>query len=130
ASSLAEELGRLFASPDPELRDDLAYSILTVWIARPGFLQSADLQALADEWSSNLKDGIGESGTDSVLKRSFSALCPASIGERDAKTPFLGEARYHQIVAAAVAYLQAERDLRGNDAGLRWCHTTAHASDH
>jgi hypothetical protein len=129
ASTLAHELGGLFASPDPELRDDLAYSMLTVWIGRPGVLQSADLQAFADEWSSDLEDGIGESGTNSVLKRSFSALCLASIAERDAKAPFLGDARYHKLVEQAIAYLQAERDLRGYDAKLGWIHATAHTAD-
>jgi hypothetical protein len=128
ASALAHELSSLLASPDPELRDDLAYSILARWIHR-GNLQSVDLQSLADEWQNNLKDGIGESATNSVLKRSFSALCLASIAERDAKSTFLGTSRYHQLVASAIAYLRSERDLRGYDAKLGWIHATAHTSD-
>src|SRR5437867_1511470 len=68
ASALAHEVSGVLASPDPELRDDLAYSILARWIARPNILQPDDLRALADEWTNNLKDGIGESGTNSVLK--------------------------------------------------------------
>jgi hypothetical protein len=129
ASVLAHELSGLLASPEPELRDDLAYSILTRWISRMNVLQPDDLRALADEWTSNLKEGIGESGTNSVLKRSFSALCLASITEREAKAPFLGASRYRQLLAAAAAYLQAERDLRGYDAQLGWIHATAHTAD-
>jgi len=129
ASALAHELSRLLASSDPELRDDLAYSILARWIGRPGILQPDDLLALADKWMSNLKDGIGESGTNSVLKRSFSALCLSLIAEREAKTPFLGTSNYHQLVTAAVTYLQTERDLRGYDAKVGWIHATAHTSD-
>ena len=129
ASALAQELSQLLASPDPELRDDLAYSILARWIARPNILQPADLTALADEWRANLKSGIGESGTNSVLKRSFSALCLSSIAEREAKTPFLGAARYHQLLADALTYLQSERDLRGHDANLGWIHASAHTAD-
>ena len=129
ASALAQELSGLLASPDPELRDDLAYSIFARWIRRPGILQPDDLRELAAEWMRNLNDGIGESGNDSVLKRSFSALCLSLIAEREAKTPFLGAAQYHQILAAAVAYLQSERDLRGYDARLGWIHATAHTSD-
>src|ERR1700752_945325 len=34
ADALAHELSALLASPDPELRDELAYSILTTWIYR------------------------------------------------------------------------------------------------
>ena len=73
ASALAHELSGLLASPDSELRDDLAYSILTRWI-RAGKLSNEDLISLSDEWRSNMKKNIGESGNDSVLQRSFSAL--------------------------------------------------------
>ena len=129
AAALARELSQLLGSPDPELRDDLAYSILARWIARPNILQPPELQMLADEWRANLKSGIGESGTNSVLKRSFSALCLSSIAEREAKAPFLGEPRYHQLLSDAVAYLQSERDLRGYDAKLGWIHANAHTAD-
>jgi len=129
ASALARELSQLLASPDPELRDDLAYSTLAHWIARPNILQPSDLQTLTDEWRANLKSGIGESGTNSVLKRSFSALCLSSIAEREVKAPFLGEARYHQLLADAITYIQAERDLRGYDAKLGWIHANAHTAD-
>jgi hypothetical protein len=129
ASALAHELSALLASPDSELRDDLAYSILADWIARPNVLQTEQLLPLADEWRENLKSGIGEAETNSVFKRSFSALCLASIAEREAKSPFLGASRYHQLVADAVAYLRAERDLRGYDAKLGWIHATAHTAD-
>ena len=129
APALAHELGSLLASADSELRDDLAYSILAHWIARPNILQPEQLLPLEDEWRKNLKSGIGETGTDSVLKRSFSALCLASIAERDSKQPFLGPSRYHQLVAEATEYLQTERDLRGYDAKLGWIHATAHTAD-
>ncbi len=129
AWALTRELSQLLGSPDPELRDDLAYSILTRWIYRPNILQAPDLLTLADEWRANLKSGIGESGTNSVLKRSFSALLLSSIAERDSKTPFLGETRYHQLLADAITYLESERDLRGYDATLGWIHANAHTAD-
>src|SRR6266478_6568665 len=129
AVTLSRELSQLLGSPDPELRDDLAYSILEHWIYRLNILQTADLLALTDEWRANLKIGIGESGTDSVLKRSFSALCLSLMAEREVKTPFLGEQRYHQLLADALTYLQSERDLRGYGAKLGWIHATAHTAD-
>ena len=111
AAKLSNELSALLASTDSELRDDLAYSILARWIAR-GVLPDQQLLSLADDWDANLKRGIGEMGTNSVLLRSFSALCLAAIAEREAKKPFLDEPRYHKLVADGVTYLQAERDLR------------------
>jgi hypothetical protein len=129
ADTLSHELSTLLASPDPELRDDLAYSILARWIYRPNILSTPQLIALTDEWRANLKAGIGEINTDSVLHRSFSALCLSSMAAREVKTPFMGAPRYHQLVAEAVSYLQAERDLRGYDAKLHWIHSTAHTAD-
>ena len=128
ADVLAHELSALLASPDPELRDDLAYSILGHWILR-GNLSTPALLALTDEWRNNLSRGLGERGTDSVLLRSFSALCLSEMAKREAKSPFMGAERYHRLVAEAVEYLLAERDLRGYDATLHWIHATAHTAD-
>jgi hypothetical protein len=128
ADALSQELSPLLASPDPELRDDLAYSILARWIYR-GKISTPQLIVLTDEWRANLKSGLGEIGTNSVLKRSFSALCLSSMAAREAKSPFMGAERYHQLVAESVAYLRAERDLRGYDAKLHWIHSTAHTAD-
>lgn len=128
ADALAAELSSLLASPDPELRDDLGYSILGTWILH-NQLSPATLISLTDEWKSNLKSGIGDAGTNSVLQRSFSALCLSEIAKREAKSPFLGARRYHDLVGDAIEYLQAERDLRGYDATLHWIHATAHTAD-
>src|SRR5271156_4365929 len=115
AVALAHELSVYLGSPDPELRDDLAYSILDVWIIERPQLSRQELIPFEEEWSANLKVGMGESGTDSVLKRSFSALMLSSIARRDLKTQFLGEVRYHALLNDAIFYLTNERDLRGYD---------------
>ena len=129
ADALSQELSAMLASPDPELRDELSYSILVRWIYRLNILSTQRLIALTDEWRANLKSGLGEVGTNSVLKRSFSALCLSLMANREAKAPFMGAERYHQLVAESVAYLQSERDLRGYDAKLHWIHSTAHTAD-
>ena len=128
ADALAPELSALLGSPDPELRDDLAYSILAHWIYRND-LSTAAMTSLTDEWTSNLQIGLGESATNSVLKRSFSALCLSEIAKSEKKKPYLGSARYHALLAQAISYLQAERDLRGYDEELHWIHATAHTAD-
>ena len=129
AAALAHELSGYLGSPDPELRDDIAYSILDVWIIERPQLSRQELVPFVEEWSANLKVGIGESDTDSVLKRSFSALMLASIAQRDLKTQFLGNARYHTLLNDAISYLTSERDLRGYDATKGWIHPTAHTAD-
>lgn len=131
AFALAQELSGLLGSPDPELRDTIAVSILTTWIAeRPAAgLTDEQILTLLDQWQANLQVGLGETNTDTVLKRSFSALCLAAIAERDRKTPFLGPQRYRALLDASIAYLAAERDLRGFDASKGWIHATAHTAD-
>lgn len=129
ADVLSHELSAMLASPDPELRDDLAYSILATWIYRGNVLSPPTLIALTDEWRANLRSGIGEVGTNSVLKRSFSALCLSEMAKREARSPFMGPQRYHGLVADATAYLQSERDLRGYDRNLHWIHAAAHTAD-
>jgi Protein of unknown function (DUF2785) len=125
---LLRELSGYVGSPDSELRDDLGYSITTTWIKHQD-IPAADLNSLMDEWCANLRAGIGESGDNSVLKRSFSALSLVALAERDLKTPFLTEERYRLLLQDALAYLKDERDLRGFDPQIGWIHATAHTAD-
>lgn len=127
--ALAKELSGYLKSSDPELRDDLAYSILAEWILEKDAFTADELLALEAEWRGNLRTGIGENGTDAIFGRSFSALCLAAIAERELKTPFMGEARYRALLDAALNYLRDEKDLRGFDAKKGWIHATAHTAD-
>jgi len=129
AFPLAKELSGYLKSNDPELRDDLAYSILATWVLRQEVLNGDELLALEAGWRGNLKTGIGEKGTDAIFERSFSALCLSAIAERELKTPFLGEARYRILLEAALNYLREEKDLRGFDAKKGWIHAAAHTAD-
>lgn len=88
-----------------------------------------ELLSLLDQWQSNLRSGIGETSSDSILTRSFSALCLATIAERDLKSPFLGEVRFRTLLDDALSYLKDERDLRGFDPVKGWIHATAHTAE-
>jgi len=129
AFPLVQELSGYLGSTDPELRDDLAYSMVAVWIGRQKKLSPEQLTTLVEEWQGNLRFGIGETGTDSVFKRSFSALCLSVLAERELKEPFLGETRFRALLNEALKYLGDERDLRGFDAKKGWIHATAHTAD-
>jgi hypothetical protein len=143
AFALAQELTPWLASPDPELRDTLAYTILDVWIRHTQLpdaqlsdaqlsdaqLSDAQLLTLLPPLQHNLTAAIGESGTDSVFNRSFSALTLASFAERDLQQPFLSPAQYRDLLASALAYLRDERDTRGFDPTKGWIHSTAHTAD-
>lgn len=125
---LAQELTPWLASPDPALRDELAYTILDIWI-RHGMLTDEQLLSLLPQLQQNLTSGIGESGNDSVFRRSFSALTLASLAQRDLLQPFLSPTQYRALLAAALNYLRDERDNRGFEPVKGWIHSAAHTAD-
>ena len=127
--ALVDELTAMLASPDPELRDDIAYSTLTSWIYQQKIVDAAAMRALVDRLLANLTRGIGERDTDSVLGRSFSALMLSVVVARDNADPFLDANDWRRVETAALAYLAAEQDLRGYDAGKGWMHSAAHTAD-
>jgi len=129
ADALSDELSGYLASADPELRDDIAYSILSQWMAVTGAISDAHARQLVDRWIANLRAGVESPGDDRVVLRSFSALCLSTAVARENKTPFLGEDRFRAVLAAALRYFDAERDLRGFDPRLGWVHATAHTAD-
>ena len=129
AARLAPELLANLGSIDSELRDDLTLSILTAWIYQKKLLGPDDLRPMTRTLEGNLRAGIGEAGTDTVLRRSFSALTLSVIAARDNETPFLLAEEYRELLDAALAYFHDERDTRGFEARTGWMHSAAHTSD-
>lgn len=126
---LTRELTGLLGSPDPESRDEFAYSILAAWIYQKRAIEPAALRPLMAALLANLTADIGGTGTDAVLRRSFSALVLSVVAARDNAAPFLTEAEYRDLVDRALAYLGAERDVRGYDEEKGWIHSAAHTAD-
>jgi hypothetical protein len=127
--ALADELTGMLSSPDPELRDDIAYSTLTSWIYQQKIVDARAIRSIVERLLANMTRGIGERDTDGVFGRSFSALTLSVIVARDNADPFLEATAWRQIESAALAYLAAEQDLRGYDAGTGWMHSAAHTAD-
>jgi hypothetical protein len=127
--ALTDELLGMLASPEPELRDDIAYSTLAAWIYQTRAIDADASRAIVGRLLENLLDGVGERGTDRVFKRSFSALTLSVVVARDNASPFLTPEEFGRIEHAALAYLQAEQDLRGYDAEHGWMHSAAHTAD-
>ena len=129
ADALVLELNGLVGSPDPELRDDFAYSIAAAWIYRDRVVSERTLRQLRETWTANLKAGLGETGTDEVFRRSFSALDLSVLAALDHQHPFLGEKEFADLVSSALDYLAGEKDLRAFDTRNGWMHATAHTAD-
>jgi hypothetical protein len=129
AGDLLVEMSPLLASPDPTLRDGITYDAAAEWILRRKLLSPAEQKRLIALWTPNLKKGIGETGNDGLLLRSFSALELSLLAARDLQESYLDAGELKALVDDALAYLAAERDLRGYDEKKGWMHATAHTAD-
>jgi len=126
---LSMELSQLLGSPDPELRDEIAYATLAAWIYQKRLLGPGVIRTLTTEWTRSLQQGIDSPGTDAIFRRSFSALCLSVVVARDNAAPFLAPEEFRTLFTAAVEYLRAEQDLRAYDPETGWIHAVAHAAD-
>ena len=88
-SGLLTEMNALLASPDPVLRDEVAYSAAERSILRDKIVAPDDLRRLLAMWSANLDGGLGTAGDNRVFARSLSALCLSLVAARDVAAPFL-----------------------------------------
>ena len=129
AIGLLIEMNALLASPDPVLRDEVAYSAAAAWIVGKRLVAPDDLRRLLTLWTANLDDGLGTAGDDRVLRRSFSALCLSLIAAREAATPFLTATEVETFFARLLDYFARERDRRGFVPGRGWVHAVAHTAD-
>src|SRR3954452_13400165 len=92
-SDLTAELTTMLGSTDPVERDEIAYPILATWIGEGVY---DDLLAgLGDGMAAGLTQGLGEIGTDSVFRRSFSVLVLAECVARDNAQTLLSP---HQVL--------------------------------
>ena len=123
------EMAPLLASPDPVLRDDVAFGAAEKWILRDGRLSAADLRRLLELWSASLQDGLDAPGDDRIFKRSFSALCLSLIAARDLSAPTLEAAEVARFFDRMLDYFARERDIRGFDVTRGWMHAVAHTAD-
>ncbi|MFN8825998.1 MAG: DUF2785 domain-containing protein [Planctomycetota bacterium] len=126
---LVRQLDSLLVSPDPALRDELAFTLLTKWLYRERCLATAERRWLLAQWLPRLRQGIDTPGTDDVAARSFAALSLSLLVALDNDEPFLTVDEFTSIANAAIAYLRDERDVRGHDAARGWLHSVAHTAD-
>lgn len=120
---LALALLPCLASPDPELRDELAFTALSHWLRSQALSQEATrrlgshaLQALA------APDGEG-------FDAPFAALLLAEVARVDRLRPLWSAAEREQVLTAAERFVSLARDYRGFDAAQGWRHAVAHGAD-
>jgi hypothetical protein len=129
AFGLVSEAVGLLGSADTVWRDDVGYGVVAscVWQARA--LTPAERRMLVERLTANLRKGVGEIGSDSVLLRTFSALDLSVLAAVELDAPALDTAGYRAMLDAALTYMRDERDLRGLEPRVGWVHATAHTAD-
>lgn len=124
---LTAELVGMLGHPDPRRRDRIAYTVLASWIGL-GVYDDL-LVGIGDGLAAGMRQGLGEDGTDSVLRRSFSALVLAEAIARDNEARLLTDEQVLAWGDRATSWLLAEQDLRGYVEGRGWAHPVAHGAD-
>ncbi|WP_205471037.1 DUF2785 domain-containing protein [Nocardioides sp. SYSU D00038] len=124
---LTAELTRMLGDADPETRDGTAYPTLATWVDR-GVYDDL-LPGLGDGMAAGLGVGLGERDTDSVFRRSFSALILGECIGRDNVRPLVAPGKILEWGDRLATWLLRERDLRGFVPGKGWAHAVAHGAD-
>ena len=126
-ADLTTELTTMLGATDPRMRDGLAYPTLATWIDR-GVYDDL-ITGLGDGMAAGLAVGLGEKGTDSVFRRSFSVLVLAECIDRTNQEDLVPSAKLMEWGDNIASWYLRERDVRGFVPGKGWAHTVAHGAD-
>jgi|LUMV01.1.fsa_nt_gb hypothetical protein len=121
------ELVEMLGHPNPRLREDLAYPLLTTWIST-GVYDDL-LGGLGDGVAPGLRYGLGHDGDVSVVRRSYSALLLADIVGRDNTLHVLPSSTVLGWGDRATSWYVRELDHRGWVPEQGWAHAIAHGAD-
>lgn len=121
--TLAFALIDCLASPDPSLRDGIAYEGLRHWL-RAKAIAPETLRALRTRLFAML-DAPDPQG----VARPFAALTLAEVARTDRIEPWMRDDERVALVERAAQYLESVDDHRGFDAGPGWRHGVAHGAD-
>ncbi len=123
--ALAIALLDCLASPDPVLRDEVAFDALSSW-ARGRLLTPATLQTIRSTLMPRLAPAEGDAAG---FAAPFAALALAEVARADRVQPFLSDDERVGLLSVATTYVRGVRDYRGFDAVEGWRHGVAHGAD-
>jgi hypothetical protein len=121
--ALALELVDCLASPDPELRDGIAFEALSTWM-RAGDFDAARLRALRDDLYLQL-----QAPDPQGVLHPFAALVLSEVARTDRVAPWMDGDERAAMLSRATGYLRSVDDYRGFEPGIGWRHGVAHGAD-
>lgn len=124
---LTAELTRLLGSTDPRERIQKAYRQLAEW-TREGAYDGV-LAGLGDGMATGLEVELGQSGTDTVFRRSWSVKVLADCLARDNEAQLLSSRQLLLWGDRIATWFVRERDLRGHVEGKGPALAVSHGAD-
>lgn len=121
--ALALDLAACLASPDPAMRDGIAYEALAKWM-RAGDLDVNALRDLRGRLYAMLDGDPGDG-----FAHPFAALVLAEVARTDRVAPWMTTDERSAMVERAATYVEGVRDYRGYDDAQGWRHGVAHGAD-
>lgn len=112
-------------SPDPALRDGIAFEAWSAWLRANQLDEAARTAALERLLPRIAPDAPQGAGFDAP----FAALVLSEVARTDRVSPWMTPAARERLLAAGTAYLASVRDYRGFDAKEGWRHGVAHGAD-
>lgn len=122
--SMLENIG----TTDGYLRDNIYLMRLVEMLESEPFTNEK-LIAYTEICLEQIKYGLGEINSDSVFKRSFSALVLYYLAVINQQRNFLSNDLKQQIIHESIYLFKNEQDIRGYVEGKGWAHSIAHYSD-
>jgi len=122
---LADGLLDCLSSPDPALRDGIAFEAWSTWL-RAGLLDEATRRAALHRLLPQLAQGEGDPGG---FRPPFSALVLSEVARTDRIAAWMTPEERETLLLHATSYLSSVRDYRGFVPGEGWRHGVAHGSD-
>ncbi len=123
--SLAMALLACLGSPDPELRDDIAFGAYSRWM-RSKALPVETLRALSSRLQAQLPAGKPDGDG---FGKPFAALVLSEVARTDRIVPWMTSDERRSLIDNGTAYLASVRDYRGFIDGQGWRHGVAHGAD-
>jgi len=120
---LALALVNCVASPDPTLRDGIAFEGLQHWL-RTKQLTPDTMRALAVDLEAQLTASDPQG-----FRQPFAALVLSEVARADRVEPYLDSSSRQRLLDTSISYLSQVRDYRGFDEREGWRHGAAHGAD-
>lgn len=127
-AGLTRELFSYLGSTDPQLRDEIGYTVFANWLKQDRY-SVEELRGYIKELLANLHIRIGEIESDSIFLRTFSILFLAEIIHNDNKKSLLDKSDITFVLEQGLWYIAAEKDPRGYIPIKGWAHALAHSAD-